>query len=1117
MLTMHLVSSRANADATADVLVSGSTLIISGSIFADGEGFPATTPNSSAAHRNAILVENSGTLVLANGATVQVANNDNNTAFLRVGYDDVPGGDGTLNINSGAVLQIGQSSRYANFHIGEGSGVTGLVNQSGGSVTVLGSLNIGVDGGTGVYTINGGLLTIDNADDAGHTSLATIGLNLNAAGGGTSNGLLLINGGTVSVLAHELGSSGTFGSVALILGNRDRGVDSYGDGNGAITQNGGVLYVSNLAGLYLSSVGSGTYNLNGGELQIGANSLKAKYGNGPGTYAFNLGSGTISVTGTDLNTSVNANLVGSATTYFNTNGLNMNWTGNLTGSGSHQIDYGGNALRKIGSGTLTISGSNVLDTFGALQDTTRQTAGRTSAVEFMVGSGSGSSAQFILSGGTLAITPSTLADGTTPVAGSFRVGDFSGSGTFNQTGGTLILQDNSAFNIGNQGGSGVFNLSGGQVILNDGLHVVGRSAAGKSASSGVINVSSGTFSVQNGGQLILGNNLKADASSATFNQTGGVVSFDNDSTFFLSGLFNTGSSVYNLLGGELRIGGNSFQPRYNNGSSPYQFNFGSGTISVTDSSLNSAVNARLVGDAASVINTNGLNANWSGNFIGSGSYQVGVGGNGLYKIGSGTLTISGSNNVFDTFATLQDATRQTTGQSSAVEFMVGSGSGSSAQFILSGGTLTINPSFSGTTPVAGSFRVGDFSGSGTFNQSGGALVIANNSGFNIGNQGGSGVYNLLGGELDLNDSLNVLGRSDGAQGPSQGVLNMSGGSLNVRNGGSLILGNNLEADSSTGVFNQSGGTLHVDNDSSLWLSGLNASSGTYNFTGGTLQIGGNSLRAKYSSGSATNNFNLGGGTIQVTGTDLATNVAPTLMASSTSVINTNGLNATFSNAIAGNGGSLRKIGNGTLTVSNISAANGNLSIEAGTLSVKNGGSVGLATVIGAAGTLAIGNNPGSVGSITFSSGLTTQGGAVLQFTLGQSSNDTIYVGGDVSLGDGTIFQLSALAGLDLGVDHTWDLIVDQSGSNINLDNVTIQISGVVLGTVRSTQVGVIGSGNTVQLVYTAQIIPEPRTWLLLALGLGILLTGKRFCGIFKHRERQILPVQKTNLSPRRRR
>ncbi len=123
----------------------------------------------------------------------------------------------------------------------------------------------------------------------------------------------------------------------------------------------------------------------------------------------------------------------------------------------------------------------------------------------------------------------------------------------------------------------------------------------------------------------------AAAGSSTINQTGGSITIANGADLYLSG---TGAGTYNLDAGELRIGGSSLNGSYNNFAGAYAFNLGGGTIQVTGSALTTTVNATLVSETTSTIDTNGLGASWSGIISGAGA---------LDKEGAGSLTLSGAN------------------------------------------------------------------------------------------------------------------------------------------------------------------------------------------------------------------------------------------------------------------------------------------------------------------------------------------------------------------------------------------------------------------------------------------------------------------------------------------
>ena len=122
-----------------------------------------------------------------------------------------------------------------------------------------------------------------------------------------------------------------------------------------------------------------------------------------------------------------------------------------------------------------------------------------------------------------------------------QVGDFGGTGTVNQTGGTVRFGGATpvSLNIGNQGGNGTYNLSAGMLSF-DGAGVPSFVVLGRNApsgtiiaehpSEGVLNLSaSGVMTVTHGASLFIGSNAFNDsvtprvAGSGTIDQTGGTL------------------------------------------------------------------------------------------------------------------------------------------------------------------------------------------------------------------------------------------------------------------------------------------------------------------------------------------------------------------------------------------------------------------------------------------------------------------------------------------------------------------------------------------------------------------------------------------------------------------
>ncbi len=496
----------------------------------------------------------------------------------------------------------------------------------------------------------------------------------------------------------------------------------------------------------------------------------------------------------------------------------------------------------------------------------------------------------------------------------------------------MLLTDGS-FNLGNQGGTGTWSISDGSLTLAGGLHSLGRNTGSRAAGTGTLNLSGTALmeikaSLNNGPATFVAGDRDDSTTDGVgaVNQTGGTLRVEAGSNLFLGG---HGSSQYNLNGGTLEVGGSSLRGLYQNApGGSYAFNLGGGTIKVIGSDLNTSVNAATVASTASIIDTNGFNANWSGNLTGSGI---------LNKTGIGKLTLTGTNSITGEFYVTGGEVAQTTGTSGIKYYAVGSGAGNTGVASLSSGTLNVSQAL----------QVGDYTGTGTFNQTGGTINVAGLTGasLNIGNQGGNGTYNLSGGQLNLggvNGGLYSLGRATGANPGGVGELNISGtGVLEVQSGGFIIGDRDASGAEGRGLVNQTGGTFRVNSGAFLYLGGYAptiAGTNTYNLNGGTLEIGGNSLVPNYA-GAAPYAFNLGGGTIKVIGSSLTTAAAATLTAATTSKIDTNGFNATLSGTLSGTG-ALEKQGTGDLKLTANNSYTGATTVSGGTMQLGNGGTTG---------------------------------------------------------------------------------------------------------------------------------------------------------------------------------
>lgn len=698
------------------------------------------------------------------------------------------------------------------------------------------------------------------------------------------------------------------------------------DGDNALTfdQSSGTLSLASGA-LDFGTSGS-VYNLSGGTLQVGG----ASGITGSGT--LNLGGGTLQAVNSalSLDASVDVTLTNGVFSTIDTNGLEVTINGSVNGASSGLVKTGlgdlelNNASNTMGS--LQIQGGSVTENAGTVITTT----------ELAVGAGAGNTGSYNMTGGSLVFpsgTPPALVGGT---ASSFRIGDFGGTGTFTQTGGSVTVEG--GMDIGNQGGNGTYDISGGTLDLTGGgLFALGRTTStDTTASTGLMDISGTAQVTVASGNFIIGNrDTSSTLGTGTVTQTGGTFTIDSGANLYLSAMSN--GNIYNLNGGMLQIGGDSLQANYT-GTGTYQFNLGGGDIQVTGSALTTDVTATLTADTYSIIDTNGLGATWNGAIDGATG--------GLVKIGAGDLNLTNASNAIGSFLIDGGNVNQSAGTLTASELAVGTGTstgvaggpGNIGSYTMTGGSL-IFPG--GTTPAiagsgsASSFRVGDYGGTGTFTQDAGTVVtlgaVGEAASLTIGNQGGTGTYYLNGGSLTLADGYIDLGRSTSSSwGVSSGTLDMTGGILEIESGAYLALGGNIDSVGVTegaGVLTQTGGTILIDAGGAFDLSAYGT--GTYNLDGGTLEVGGTDLQARFAAGAPTTNFNLGGGTIQVIGSDLSVSANATLVNGTTSTLNTGSFNATWSGSLTGSG-NLAVTGTGTVTLDNIDST-GLLDLQNGTL------------------------------------------------------------------------------------------------------------------------------------------------------------------------------------------
>ena len=811
-----------------------------------------------------------------------------------------------------------------------GSGLTEI----GGGILILGGTNNTYTGGT---TVNASTLVATNSGALPTGTLSVL-----------NGGMLTLNAGT------NAATSWTATNISALLTNTGSGFAA-----------GSTLGIDTT----LAGTSGFTYGVIGGSMglaKLGANTLTLT-GASTFTGPITISSGTLQLgDGSGHNGSLaNANVItDNASLAFNNTGSQtfsdiINGTGNLIQNGTNTLTLQGansfSGLTTINSGTLQLGNASALQqstlntssTGGSLSfGTTSCTLGGLSgsgtlalsntgsaAVALSVGNNNGSTTYSgTLSGpgsltklgnGNLILTGSnTYAGGTTISGGALQLGNgISGQdGSLSATGGvadnaTLVYDLN-----GSQTYAGVISGSGNLTKSGSGVLTLG----GANTFSGMTAITGGTLNLSSGSAL----------QASTVAPTSGKLVFSSSVTsnaFTLGGLSGSGNiGLQNNAGTAiaLTVGGNNANTTYSgvlsSSGSGSLTKVGTGTLTLTGSNTYTGLTTissggtLQLGDgisgqdgslaSASISNSGSLAYNlfgsptYAGNITGSGS---------LINNGSGSLTLTGSNSYAG--GTVVNAgmlevtnTGALPGYSSTGTLTVGSGA-----------TLTLSAGTSWTATNIGN------------------LVTANSNGFHPGSALGidttlAGTTGFSYGGINGNMGLTVLGTNSltlTAASSFAGPTTISGGTLQLGDGlghnGSLngtggIIDNSSLAFCNTGSQTYSGnisgvGNLIKNGTNTLTLQGVNAFSGLTTINSGTLQLG-NALTLQDStlntSGTGSLNFGtlfsctLGG--LTGSGNMSLTNIALT--------VGGNNASTTYSGTLADLGGTLTKIGLGTLAL-----------------------------------------------------------------------------------------------------------------------------------------------------------------------------------------------------------
>jgi hypothetical protein len=895
--------------------------------------------------------------VPAAGDTVNVVFADDVARTVTYDYTGPATMLGPLTIDmSGAGTNATTLSMAANTlstNSGEHIGVDGrgTFDQSGGTHTLLmGALDVGANAtATGTYNLSGTGSLVSDADER-------IGVN----GAGTFNQ----SGGsnTISGVGHALG-----------LGT--------GSGTGNYTLTGGNLSVGGFE--YVGQVGTGVFDQSGGSNTTGALTLGAT-ATALGTYS--LSGGTLTVTGGE---SIGAVATGNGTQ----SGGTFAQTGGIHNVASLTLgnNAGATGTYTLSSGTLVSSLSENIGDSGT--GNFAQIGGvHTSAGDINIGAFSGSSGNYVISGGTANATNIFVGGRSagpggagilTVAVGSSSVLNVNGTITVYNTPGTSLNLQTGTLNtrgINVNGTPSLFNWSGGTLhITNDVTWDSGAPADSTSRIFGSsLSLSSGrtlkvtgneTIGGLGGFSLSLGSNATHSVTGNITVKPGGTLSSTNTSILSYGSLTQAGGTI----SGALRNVAN--------------FTHQSGTLSAF------FVNAGTVSFGSSLTMSGGL-SNETAMTVGTGQTLM-IGGNGTTNSGSFTLN-GGTLGSGPTFLNSVSGT------------------------LIAHGTITPSVNNQGTLIVDGVLSIGPSSmnsgilqGAGTlstsfssFNNSAGGVI-------NSTNPGGTLVItnlqnNNVGGTINVGPTSTLSITSNWT---NSGVVNLQGAGSRL-SGGTFTNNGTIQgfgtiaaslATSNNGVFRASGGELTFTGPSifnssqsqvqvlagstAMFLQGMLNNSGTISLMGGAFDNNNKTL--------------LNQGTINGHGT-----------------LRTGGLTNSGTRLISVGGGDMDIVGS-VINSGVVSIQSGRSAYFFGPVS-GSGSFTGTGTAVFLA-SLSPGSSPASV---SFAGGATLGGGTSLVMELGGttagSSYDRIQVAGELSIGG--MLAVSLIGGFVPGAGNTFDLL-----------------------------------------------------------------------------------------------
>ncbi len=1082
---------------------------------------------------------------------------------------NAPSGGGTVNITAppssnwpefNAASNSGSLTIGNEFWVGNGGGNVGQFTLSGGNLTVNNWVAIGRDGSNGIANMTGGVWTKGGGDN----TRFIVGAN-GSGGSGTLNqsgGSIVVQTGITWIGenqtgTHNLSGSGQFTTSQYVLGvnggvsgtanlnggTLSTGQITRGNGNATVTFNGTqIVATANQANF----INVNTANVGDGGLKIDVQSFNVGSGsnfNGTGTGGLTLSgtTGILSLSGT--NTWAGPNTITGGTLLARTPGSLPGWEsglsvptgagyggaiGNATGfseaqfntlltnatfaAGSHVAldsdgiaSFSGNiaalagtndiGLLKTGPNVLTLTGTNTHTGDTRVLSGTLIAANDTSLdlSKISVSSGAGFGGRI---GGTGFADQAELVAtlGTVNIAANSFVGIDTTNGDFTLTGDAGALNANTPRL--HKVGANTLTLTGNSTFT-----APGGNDAGLRVDQGTLRLAGpGTTTTIATGELWVGSNTGAGGHLVLEDTTLNVASW------LSIGRGNGNGNLSTITATNATIQTANFSSGYDAGLAT---NNSETLITLNNTQWTNPGNTNI-GESAGAVSTLTLNGNstyTAGNRIMIGQNTGATGhvvlndSSGIVQTsgwlaignnGTGTMTVkdnayytntAGDFNVADVTNSHGTLNLQDNGKITAATTYIGKGNGATGIFNLSGGEFIAG----GNTRLGQNANVADGNSIGIINQTGG-IYRGNGGDFQIG-VNGNGIWNQSGGEVHAGGWV-AVGRYNGANGNNTGQLNVSGGvftqtaadrflmigeegrgSLTISGTGRVV----SHGEVSIGHANNGHGTVNLDGGSlsARIVRRGNQTTGTaiLNFNGGTLEA--RESRTDYLQGLNRANVRDGGAVIDT--------------GSHTITINQNLEHSNIEGDAATDGG-LTKTGGGTLILGGNNTYTGLTTVQQGTLTLAVGASiaassgihleVGTTLDVSAIDGWTLGENQTLSGSGALASDFHFDEGSFLSF----SSALQLASGSTATFGEG--FGIANLSGLDASTANgTYTLIggdgtVDPTGlDNFGFEN-AYDLGGGKLAWFETGSLQVF-------------VIPEPSVALLGGLGALALLRRRR--------------------------